>query len=513
MTLHWLHSCTAHLPADLSGDCKVNLSDFAILASDWLRPAVQHEWAARYNGPDNDYDAAYAIVVDSHDNIYVTGDSWSPATDYDYTTIKYSPDSNQPVWVARYNGPDNDYDAAYAIVVDSHDNIYVTGDSWSPATDYDYATIKYSPDSNEPVWVARYNGPDDDYDAAYAIAVDSDDNIYVAGASFASATYDDFTTIKYSPGSNQPVWVARYNGPDNDYDAAYAIAVDSHDNIYVTGDSWSYATEYDYVTIKYSPDSNEPVWVARYNGPANNNDSVWDIAVDASDNIYVTGNARVSGAYNDYATIKYSPDSNQPVWVARCNGPASDSNDHALAMAVDSNNNIYITGYTHASGMQHDYLTVKYSPDSNEPVWVARYNGPANQGDKAFAIAVDSNDNIYVTGESESSGTYYDYATIKYSPDSNEPVWVARYNGAGNDPDTATALTVDSNDSIYVTGYSTGSGTGYDYATIRYSPDHTCTPQITGDFDHDCDVDIYDLEIFCQSWLECNLDPPHDCWQ
>jgi hypothetical protein len=157
---------------------------------------------------------------------------------------------------------------------------------------------------------------------------------------------------------------------------------------------------------------------------------------------------------------------------------------------VDSNNNIYVTGYSWASGTGYDYATIKYSPDSNQPVWVARYNG-----DWAKAIAVDSNNNVYVTGSSWDLATNdYDYATIKYSPDSNQPVWVARYNGPGNGEDRAYGIAVDNNDNIYVTSF--------DYATIKYSPDFTCTPPVTGDFDHNCTVDIYDLAIFCQSWLD-----------
>ena len=49
-------------------------------------------------------------------------------------------------------------------------------------------------------------------------------------------------------------------------------------------------------------------------------------------------------------------------------------------------------------------------------------NTKAARGYSAKAIAIDSNNNVYVTGYSE--GVAKDYATIKYSPDSNIPVWM-----------------------------------------------------------------------------------------
>ena len=100
--------------------------------------------------------------------------------------------------------------------------------------------------------------------------------------------------------------------------------------------------------------------------------------------------------------------------------------------------------------------------------WVRRYNGPGNGADSAYALALDSQGNVYVTGESTGSGTNYDYATRKYSP-SGQLLWAKRYNGPGNSHDFAYALALDSQGNVYVTGASWGSGTGYDYATIRYS--------------------------------------------
>jgi hypothetical protein len=48
--------------------------------------------------------------------------------------------------------------------------------------------------------------------------------------------------------------------------------------------------------------------------------------------------------------------------------------------------------------------------------WVARYDGPGSGGDRGNAIAVDNASCVYVTGRSVGSGTSWDYATIKYSP-------------------------------------------------------------------------------------------------
>jgi len=153
-------------------------------------------------------------------------------------------------------------------------------------------------------WVARYNGPDNYYDLAWAIALGNSDNVYVTGWSWGSGTYMDYATVKYdSSGVEQ--WVARYNGPGNWWDLANAIALDNSDNIYVTGESMGSGAWYDYATVKYDSSGVEQ-WVERYNNdPGNGDDFAHAIALDNSDNVYVTGESYGSGTYVDYATIKY----------------------------------------------------------------------------------------------------------------------------------------------------------------------------------------------------------------
>lgn len=99
--------------------------------------------------------------------------------------------------------------------------------------------------------------------------------------------------------------------------------------------------------------------------------------------------------------------------------------------------------------------------------WLSSYNGPGNSGDQGSAVTIDASGNVYVTGSSSGSGTSNDYATIKYNS-SGVQQWVARYNGPGNSNDAANSIAVDGSGNVYVTGYSTGSGTGLDYAAIKY---------------------------------------------
>jgi uncharacterized delta-60 repeat protein len=408
---------------------------------------VDTAWVRRYNGPGNGSDQAYAMAIDNSGNIYVTGRSTGSGTSSDYATIKYN-SSGDTVWVRRYNGPGNGSDVARALAVDNSGNVYVAGYSVGSGTFEDYATIKYN-SSGDTLWVRRYNGPGNNEDWASAIAVDFSGNVFVTGTSAG-----DYGTIKYNS-NGDTVWVRRYNGPGNNSDQALAIAIDNSGNVYVTGQSIG-GTNYDYATIKYNS-SGDTVWVRRYNGPGNGEDQGNAIAVDNSGNVYVTGYSSGSGTSVDYATIKYNS-SGDTVWVRRYNGPGNGS-DVARALAVDNSGNVYVTGYSVGSGTSDDYVTIKYN-SSGDTVWVRRYDG--NGVDWAASIAVDNSGYVYVTGISDG-----DYKTIKYNS-SGDTVWLTSYNGPGNGSDYALAIAIDNSNNVYISGYSAGSGTGYDYATIKY---------------------------------------------
>jgi len=435
-------------------------------ATNWCTGGVCEKWVTRYNGPASLGDEASSMALDGDGNVYVTGRSGGSGSETDYATIKYNAAGSQQ-WATRYNGPANSYDEAWAVAVDGAGNVYVTGWSMGVGSFFDYATIKYNSAGIEQ-WVARYNGPHPTtpLDEAYDVAVDGLGNVYVTGRSTGDGSGGDYATIKYnSAGAEQ--WVRRYNGPGNSEDGATSIALDSGGNVYVTGRSTSSVNGTDYATIKYNSAGTQQ-WVRRYNGPGNSDDDAWAIAVDASANVYVTGRSTGSGSGTDYATVKYNSAGTEQ-WARRYNGP-DNSDDDAWAIAVDASGNVYVTGRSTAPGSGSDYATIKYNSAGIE-LWAARYDGPANLEDGANSIALDGNSNVYVTGGSQRSASATDYVTIKYDSDSAE-LWVARYNGPANSDDEAWAVAVNGTGSVvHVTGESVGSGSGTDYATIAYLPD------------------------------------------
>jgi hypothetical protein len=74
--------------------------------------------------------------------VYITGPSYGGATDYDYATVAYNAATGARLWVNRYNGPANDEDDAYSVAVSPRgDKVFVTGTSREVGLDY--TTIAY----------------------------------------------------------------------------------------------------------------------------------------------------------------------------------------------------------------------------------------------------------------------------------------------------------------------------------------------------------------------------------
>ncbi|MGA9115400.1 MAG: SBBP repeat-containing protein [Bacteroidota bacterium] len=474
----------------------------------------QLQWVRTYNGPGNDYDAATAVAVDGAGNVYVTGSGFGVDTDEDFQTVKYTPGGDL-VWAARYNGPADDYDAAMGVCVDGAGNVYVTGISYGLSTDADYLTIKYN-SSGTQLWTARYDGPANDFDMPVGLGIDLAGSVYVSGTSYGEDTYEDYATVKYSfqgaqvwaarydgtgmdldevaamsvdisgnsyvTGSSYNAdfdadvvtikytangstdWSARYNPPDESDELAAAIAVDASRNVHVAASQWGWGTGEDYVAIKYSSTGGER-WVATYNGPGNDYDEPTCITVDGSGNVFVGGASTGAGTAEDFALVKFSS-LGVRLWTARYSGAANDF-DAGMAAVVDGAGNAVLAGVSYGSVTDEDVVLVRYNAAGAE-LWNAWYNGPGNSEDEAVAMAAGRGGLTAITGSSYDLDTQSDYATAVFGP-AGSLLWEARYNGTGEGEDYAAAVVVDGSDNVYVTGTSFGQATGYDITTVKYN--------------------------------------------
>jgi hypothetical protein len=413
---------------------------------------VDTAWVRRYNGPGNSGDYATSIVVDDSGYVYVTGESYG-GTSNNFATIKYKPNGDT-AWVRRLDGI---CAGAYALTIDDSGNVYVTGGVYNATDNYDYATVKYYP-GGDMAWVRSYDGPGHGDDYPTSIKVDDSGYVYVTGESNGIGSDFDYASIKYYQ-DGDTAWVRRYAGTVNERDIGTGIVVDPSGFVYVTGArKGDYYTD-DYVTIKYYPNG-DTAWVRIYDGPGNGVDFAFGLRIDILGDIYVTGESEGSGSDLDYATIKYYPNGDT-AWVRRYNGTGNNI-DQSRAIAVDESNNVYVTGLSVGSGTLDDYVTIKYYPNG-DTAWVRRFNGSNNREDYALAIAVDNSGNVYVTGASYNSDYIDDYLTMKYYP--NGILAWARIYGNGNSYDEALAIAADNWGNAYVTGESAG-----DYLTIKYAP-------------------------------------------
>jgi len=315
------------------------------------------QWAAYYNGTGNADDEAAAIAVDCSGDVYITGRSRGIDTQFDYATIKYN-SSGIEQWVARYNGSGNEQDEAIAIGVDDSCNVYVTGSSWGENTKFDYITIKYNSMGVEQ-WRKQFNGLGNGYDQARDFCLDNFGNIYVTGYSESGGTSIDYATIKYNSAGDR-LWVSRYdNVRDNYRDMATAIAVDRSGNVYVTGETGSSSVHYqsDYTTVKYNS-AGQQQWARHFSGPGDSDDVPADIAVDSSGNVYVTGESFGFDTDYDIVTVKYESNGFAE-WTARYNGPGN-ACDKSIAVAVHNSGNIYVAGSSWGKSWC-SFTTIKYS--------------------------------------------------------------------------------------------------------------------------------------------------------
>ena len=296
----------------------------------------------------NSFDAGYGIAVDTSGNAYVTGFTGStdfPTTPGAYDTsfnggsslggdafvTKLNPTGTALTYSTYLGGSSTD--KGYGIAVDTSGNAYVTGWTESPNFPtqspiqgakggyYDAFVTKINSSGDALVYSTYLGG--DSYDWGYCIAVDTSDNVYVTGetASTNFPTQDAYDTTCGTDGNCN--WDGSYY-----YTDAFVTKINS------SGSALVYST---------------------YLGGSREDVGEGGIAVDTSGNVYVTGDTESPdfptqspfqgsfGGILDTFVTKINSSGSSLVYSTYLGGSHS---DECLGMAVDTSGNVYVTGET-----------------------------------------------------------------------------------------------------------------------------------------------------------------------
>ena len=405
-------------------------------------------WTRTYGSPWNGNDATCTVLTDTFNNATVVGTGGhEPGTaGSDIVVLKYSWQNGRTVWTKRITGVDKSANVAKDAAIGPTGRVCVTGQT-GRFPNYDILTVQLDPNGNE-VWRATYDGVEHAPDLGTAIATDADWSVFVAG--YAQNLDKDLITMKYYWDGTR-AWVRTYDGGGDEQPNDMALGPDG--SVYVTGSSGWFSSS-DYVIVKYSPSGTQR-WVATYNGPYSGPDEALALAVDSSGNAYVTGSSRTGstpGNTSHVATIKYDSAGAQK-WVSRYERRGSWP--AALALGPSA---LYITGRTAGDTDDDDYLTIAYDYATGDTLWVRRDSGPNHSRDAAVGIAIGSDTSLWVTGSSN-----YEFMTVLYTPDGVER-WAERY--SNSDDDVAAAIAVDKANQVVVAG-NTWAISGYDILTMK----------------------------------------------
>ena len=231
-----------------------------------------------------------------------------------------------------------------------------------------------------------------------------------------------------------------------------ASITDAGGNTYITGSSSNIGQPAgDWFTLKVGPDG-AILWEKREPAVKYAVEHGMALVFNNEGDLVVTG-VSWNGSDTDIRTIKYKSGDGSKSWEKIYDGGAG--LDIPSAIVADSHGNTYIAGISYADP-EIVYITLKYDNDGNLLWGAEESDGLWNE---ATAIAVDNDGNVIVTGWNPDADGWANYHTVKY--DSNgEQLWVQTYNYPSTDPDNESdvtnsvpyAVTTDDDGNVYVTG-------------------------------------------------------------
>jgi hypothetical protein len=385
-------------------------------------PSGTFLWAKTWGADLDDY--GRGVAVDGSGGIYVTG-YFMGTVDFDpgLGTDNHGSGGTQDVFLSKFDSSGSfvwaktwgagSSDQGFGIATDKSNNIYVTG-AFTGTVDFDPGTGTdwHSMVGGYDAFLSKFNSSggftwartwgDTGLDEGCGVTTDISGNVYVTGFFDGTVDFDPSSgEDKHTSNGNSDVFLSKFNssgsftwartwgGSATAYDYSFGVATDGLANVYVSG-NYSGTCDFDpglpevkftsngsmdVFLSKFDP-SGTFIWVKVWGAGSGALDQGHRVAVDASDNVYVTGSFEGTVDFNPgtgsdphiskggYDAFLSSFDSSGGfLWVKTW---GAGSADEGYGVAVDGTANVYVTGYFTG--------TVDFDPGTGED-WHASNGG------------------------------------------------------------------------------------------------------------------------------------------
>jgi uncharacterized delta-60 repeat protein len=376
-------------------------------------------------------------------------------------------------------------DGAYAVAVQSDGKIVVAG--FAAPSNYDFAVLRYNTDGSLDTtfsgdgMVTTAIGTSND--GAYAIALQADGRILVAGYSY--STNDDIAVVRYnSDGSLDTSFsgdgmVTTTIGTSTEN--AYAIAVQPDGRIVVAGYSWN-GSNYDIAVVRYNSNGSLDTTFSGdgkvSTGVGTSNDGGYAVAIQPDGKIVVAGYGTLGNV--DMAVVRYNADGSLDTSFSGdgiVTTAVGSSADYGNGMILQPDGKIVVAGYATLSN--DDFAVVRYNTDGSLDT---TFSGDGtvttaigSGGDNARGIALQTDGMLVVAGYAAMANN--DFAVVRYN-------WDGSLDNSCTPPPTLTPTptatdTATPTPSNTPTNTPTPSNTPTDTPTPSNTPTNTPTPSNT----------------------------------
>jgi hypothetical protein len=444
------------------------------------------QWSTYYGGTNNEI--CGDIALDAFGNIYLAGSTSSSgiSTTGAYQTTKAGGSDAFLVkfdqgykFAATFYGGES-ADIGYSVASDGSGNVYLAGftsSSTGIATsgayqDYyngntDAFLAKFN-SSGALLWATYFGGGDGDN--GFNLALDISGNIYLAGNTTSLSGIATSSAYQSSNSGSTDAFLAKFNGSGALQWATYfggssdengnSVVTDASGNVYLAGTtksssgiatSGAYRTtiggDYDAYIAKFNS-SGVLQWSTYFGGI--NYDGGNSLAVDASGNIFLTGDTYSSSAIASSGAYQTTNGGGSDAYLAKFNSSGAfkwatyfggTGTENGNAVKTDASGNIIMIGNTNSStkiatsgafqttlGGKNDVFVAKFNT-SGALQWSTYFGG--SEADNGYSVTTDASNNIYLAGYTKSTSGIATSGAYQTTNAGGNDVFISKFNSGG----------------------------------------------------------------------------------